>query len=268
MVGDTTMSVSTVTAALKLSRPPSCTLAFLTVFLPTYTHTQSISGSFAVSLPVFVICMCTFILNDIHDIHRDRINHPDRPLPSGDISPRSASIIYMSACGVALLLIGFFTDPYLHYIYLSAFVLAINYNVVVDTAPKLKTFYVASLILLCLILVGRIVGSPVNTKLLIAAFLFVLGRELLMDIQDIRGDGNTLVKHVGPTTATCLAFCMQAAAVGILAFAVRTPEEAISVSVAGLLLSIIIYGWRKEHRRPELLRLMHLQMLAGVAFLG
>ncbi|HKZ63153.1 MAG TPA: UbiA family prenyltransferase, partial [Thermoplasmata archaeon] len=42
-------------------------------------------------------------LNDVYDRETDRVNHPDRPIPSGQVSPRAASVLAGSLFAAAIL---------------------------------------------------------------------------------------------------------------------------------------------------------------------
>jgi geranylgeranylglycerol-phosphate geranylgeranyltransferase len=261
------MAVSVVVPALKISRLPSCTVAFLTVLLPTYAHTHDPGRSLAASVPMFIICMCTFVLNDLNDIDRDRTNHPERPLPSGAISLRATAALFIMTFLGSIITIRLLTDPALHLLYLAILLFSLGYSPIADCLPKVKTFYVAAIILVGLILVAKTVKMEMDIRLLLTAFLFVLGREMLMDAQDAAGDGDTIAKWVAPKNATFLAFGLQALGVFILFSAVNAAREAIAASLIAVLLVAIVWGWRKEDRRRQLLQLMQVQMLSGIAFL-
>lgn len=254
-------------ALLRLARIPSCMVAFLTVFLPTYARTHDLWRALAVSTPIFLISACTFILNDLNDIERDRINHSNRPLPLGTITPRAAAIAYMAIFVAAVGLIHALTEVSLHFLYLSTFLLAINYNTIVNYIAELKTAYVAATITLALILVCRIIGVELDISLLASAFLFILGRELLMDVQDRAGDGLTIAKRFSPWSATWLAFGLQGISALILLLVAQAALETAAASIFTVLLFIVISEWWNENHRRRLLQLMQLQMLAGIAFL-
>ncbi|HEX8450044.1 MAG TPA: UbiA family prenyltransferase [Allosphingosinicella sp.] len=261
------MGISTAKAIARLSRLPSCAVAFLTVIVPTYAHTSDAMASMAAAVPILTICMCTFILNDLNDMERDRVNHPERPLPSGAISPRDAAAAYAVIFTASLLSITFFIDQYLHYLYFMLLLLGVGYNVTVNHLARLKTIHVAITISLGLILVSRLIQLDLDMKVLATAFLFILGRELLMDVQDAGGDGDTFAKRLQPRNATLVAFALQGLGVLTLFFAVTAAWEAVAASIIALLLFAIIWEWRKKERRRHLLLLMQVQMLWGIVFL-
>src|SRR5687768_4747212 len=99
------MSLSLISSVLRLSRASTCALAFALVFLPSYFHTRELWPSVALAIPIFSIAMCMFILNDINDVERDRINHPRRPLPVGSITIDTAAIVYLVLFSVSLALV-------------------------------------------------------------------------------------------------------------------------------------------------------------------
>jgi geranylgeranylglycerol-phosphate geranylgeranyltransferase len=261
------MGNSIAVAVLRLSRIPSCIVAFLTVFIPTYAHTHDLRRALAVSAPIFLVSACTFILNDLNDVERDRINHPHRPLPLGAITPRTAAIAYLTIFVIALGLIHTLAEVSLHFLYLSIFLLAINYNTIVNHIAELKTAYVAGTITLALTLVCRIVGAELDWNLLASAFFFILGRELLMDVQDWKGDGPTIAKRFSPRAVTWLAFGLQCISALILLLIAQAALEAAAASIFSVLLFIVISEWWNEGQRRRLLQLMQFQMLAGIAFL-
>jgi 4-hydroxybenzoate polyprenyltransferase len=50
------------------------------------------------------------VLNQVHDLDLDRINKPDRPIPSGAVSPRAASVLAAALYALALVL-AFLATP-------------------------------------------------------------------------------------------------------------------------------------------------------------
>jgi len=253
--------------ALKLSRVPSSAVAFLTVFVPTYAHSGDAGIGLAASAPMVTISMCTFILNDLRDLERDRINHPDRPLPAGLMSSQLAAVIYSIAFVTSLVLVRSLTPESLHYTYLCIFILAINYNVIVDFLPNAKNIYVSFTSTLTVVLAGQVSNSPVRPLFLLAVFLFILGREILMDVRDTKGDGPTLAKQVSPRSATIIAFALQGLSVIIASYAAINILEISATAFIFISLLVIICEWHKEASRRILLQLMKLQMLASLAFL-
>jgi peptidoglycan/LPS O-acetylase OafA/YrhL len=98
--------------------------------------------------------------------------------------------------------------------------------------------------------------------------MFILGREILMDIEDMPGDGQTLVKHISRRNAISIGLGLQVISAILLFVITKDAIQAAAASTVTILLFIVIIGWWQETRRPTLLRLMQVQMLAGIAFLA
>jgi len=262
------MSHSLITNVLKLSRASTCALAFALVFLPYYFHTRELWPSVALAIPIFSIAMCMFILNDINDIERDRINHPGRPIPAGAITVETAAIVYLMLFGVSLALVRVLIETSAHYVYLLGFLLAINYNTIVNNVPKLKTPYVAFTATIPVFIVNTAAGGAVIPISLAAAiFLFVLGREILMDLQDSPGDGLTLAKSFSIRAACIVAFALQAVAMLALGLHLSNPVRLISLALILLMFVFVLVRWKVAASRPFLINLMKLQLVAALVFL-
>src|SRR5215212_9524095 len=93
----------TLRSILKIARVEGSFLAFLAVFIPIYASTGQMVGSVERGIPILFICICAFIANDLDDLEKDCINHPERPLPRGYLSPTFASVLYFASLGIALL---------------------------------------------------------------------------------------------------------------------------------------------------------------------
>ncbi len=128
------------------------------------------------------------VINDIFDVEIDRINRPDRALPSGKISISAAKIyftvLYLSAlffaalCGKILFLIALVIALALYWYSASLKRTALWGNVLVSAVSGFTFIYGA-------MSVGGWKGGIVPALL---AFFFHLGREMLKDMQDVEGD--------------------------------------------------------------------------------
>lgn len=260
------MVVAGIVGAVRMSRLPSCAVAFLTIALPTYVHSNNLLFSLAAALPIVAICLCTFILNDLNDVDRDQINHPERALPSGAISTRFALGMYAVSLGGALLTVKAFIPVAAQFWYLALFLISINYNTTVDYAPKLKNIHVAVANLLLLIIVYTITGAPVRPFVILALALFVTGREMLMDSCDTAGDGATLAR-LWPRGIVYGAFALQWVSVLLLLAVSRQSLEAIAAAAIASMLMGTCAAWRSSGLRRGLLQIMKIQMACGIIFL-
>ena len=128
-------------------------------------------------------------LNDYYDIEIDRINQPQRPIPSGRITPRGAlifSILLFLGGAVISLLIGI--NPFLFT--LSVIALLFLYNKYLKKSLLIGNILVSLLGGAVFIYIALVFNSPLRMILypFLFAFLFHFGREVIKDTLDIRGD--------------------------------------------------------------------------------
>ena len=138
----------------------------------------------------FFISGSALISNDYFDLEVDKVNSPDRPLPSGAVSPSEAILLASLA-----MLIGLAAS---FAISLQAFILSlifgavgILYNWRFKQAGLLGNLMVASSVAITFILGGLAVGQPFNKIVWffsLTAFLIDLGEEIAGDAMDIEGD--------------------------------------------------------------------------------
>ncbi|MBD3322199.1 MAG: hypothetical protein GF350_13960 [Chitinivibrionales bacterium] len=131
------------------------------------------------------------VVNDIRDIETDAISHPERPLPSGRISPRAAEFFAAFLVGISLACA--FAVSLLHgAATLIPCLFLLLYALFFKSVPLLGNILVSFLVAYPL-LYGAI-GSPQLNHLVIPAalaFLLNLMREIVKDFQDREGDRRT-----------------------------------------------------------------------------
>jgi geranylgeranylglycerol-phosphate geranylgeranyltransferase len=252
----------------QLTRLDTSAIAFLSLLVPLYNLTNSWRYAVAHSLPLLTISMSGFVINDLHDLEKDKTNHPQRPLPSETISPVAASILYFFLLALSLMLIKASIEPHNTYLYLLLLLALINYNYVVSYIPWLKDLYVATIGVFPLFILSSLAQTGVGTAgIIISLFLFLVGRELLMDIEDFDGDGETLVKKLGLVASEHVAFAFKFTGSLVLLLQVKDLWGTIIwFLVAGSdLLSYFI--WTRAELRTAILFIMKLQLLAGIYYL-
>lgn len=149
-----------------------------------------VSESFSLARPILTASMSGFVLNDIYDVERDRINHPTRPIPSGHLSSSAATILYFALLGGSLLTIKLYAPMDQLFLYLTFVLLFSNYNFVVEKVLRLKNLFVAVVTIIPVWIVADLIALDSTRFVLMASLLlYIVGRELLMDVQDMEGDG-------------------------------------------------------------------------------
>jgi len=156
------------------------------------------------------------VLNDLLDLEGDRVNHPDRPLVTGEISVGSARalavILFVGGTLVAVPVA--FSEPLVAAILAAAILLLVAYEFRFKRVGFLGNLVVAFLTGMVFLYGGAAAGNAVVLLPFAAmAFLATLSREVIKDMEDIAGDvtRSTFPKTYGMNAATGLA---RAAVVG------------------------------------------------------
>jgi len=173
-------------------------------------------------------------LNDIYDRETDRVNHPDRPLASGQMSVGTAWSFVAASFGGAAVLAALVNASALGLVAVNG-VLMFSYESGLKArgAPGnlVIAFLVGSLFLFAGLAVYRGPAEPlVRTGVLASlAFLATLGREVTKDIEDFRGDVDriTLPRRIGARAAGAVA------AVALF----------VGVALSALPLLVQVLGW-------------------------
>lgn len=260
--------MNTFRAMLQLARVDSSVLGLLGLFIPIYARTRDVTVSLGRAIPLLFICMCTFIANDLEDFERDQINHPERPLPGRHINPTVAAVLYFICLALALFLTRRFVDQHIAFWYYALVTLSISYSYVVEFLPSVKAPYVAIAISSPVFIVA---GSYPNEKRLyivaVAGFLFALGREMCMDIDDRAGDAVSVMHRIRPVPFAIAAFVVQTVGLALLLVQVRRSLDVLAAVLMAFVLVVSAASWfsLKNHRGAT--RLMKLQLLVGLYFL-
>lgn len=186
----------------------------------------------------FLVTSAGNALNDFLDVEGDRINHPERPIPSGDISPDGArrfSIVLFALSGVPLAVLpavgllsgGAVWEDLLEMmaIWIASIILLVNYETRTKAQGITGNVTVAFLTGAVFLFGGAAVGHPLPTlPWLLMAFFATLSREVIKDMEDLEGDKDrqTLPKTAGIPVATATARASVAIAILLSALPLLT----------------------------------------------
>ena len=138
----------------------------------------------------FFLSSSAMIFNDIFDVEVDRINTPEKPLPSGKISVKEANLFGIFTAIIAWV-IALIMDPFILFLSLALWGLGFLYN------WKLKSLGLAGNLIVSLnvgmtIIIGAIsvgkIRSPMVWIFAGIAFFFDLAEEIAGDAMDMEGD--------------------------------------------------------------------------------
>jgi geranylgeranylglycerol-phosphate geranylgeranyltransferase len=127
-------------------------------------------------------------INDLFDIEIDRINRPNRPLPSGTLEQKDAKRMWFAMSFIAIG-INFFINPFALLIVIFAVALLYWYSARLKKTILIGNLVVGSMTGMAFIYGGAVIGS-INRAIIPALFAFLinLARELIKDVEDIKGD--------------------------------------------------------------------------------
>ncbi|MFO8132592.1 MAG: geranylgeranylglycerol-phosphate geranylgeranyltransferase [Thermoplasmatota archaeon] len=248
---------------LYLFRPVTSLIASLSVLIGAIigvgTDLTSHLAEMALAVAAaFLFSAGGFGLNDYLDRDSDRVNHPRRPIPAGSISPVNAlrvSVILLAASIPVALLINVQAAV----IICAAAVVAVAYETSLKYRGIWGNLSISTLAALTFLFGGAAVDrllSPAFASLV--AFLFILGREIIMDVEDMAGDADreTLPRHIGRKNALVVASLLILSAVGISLLPFY-PLELFGVYYLLLVAAadvVFLYALYMASRRIELVR--------------
>ncbi len=265
---------------LTLIRPVNYTITALSIFVAALlaggTEEQLLVMIFAALGGAF-IGSGGMVINDILDVEIDRINKPDRPIPSGAVSKFDALMFYGFLTGCGLIMSAYTTRP----AFIIAFVAVptiVMYSKVFKGTPLLGNLLVGGLTGLAFIYGGAAVGNIQQAVIpALFAFLINVGREIIKDMEDVDGDAKnnagTFPVRYGMKNAAAAAtvFLVLVIASTVIPFVVGmygvTYFIAVNIGVNAVVIYVIYSLWSDNsvnnlHRLSVILKW---DMLVGLA---
>ncbi|MFO7872276.1 MAG: UbiA family prenyltransferase [Candidatus Undinarchaeales archaeon] len=175
----------------KSTRPLNIVMVTAGILITILIGTESL-GSLRITVPALIAAVAISSagnsINDYYDIDIDKVNKPEKPLPSGKL--KKNEMLYFSIILFALGIGVSFLLPYL-----CIFLAVINSVLLWLYASELKrSGFLGNIIISYLVASVFIFGAAAIGNLLIGVFLAVVAfftnasRELLKDLEDIKGD--------------------------------------------------------------------------------
>lgn len=176
---------------LKIIRPFNCFFVALCVLFGALFNSEqaNLTAIIASALSAAFIAAGGYVINDYFDLQIDLINKPDRVLPSGKMTSRSAFFYAVSLFALGLIISIFTQNIYcLMIAFLNSLVLYL-YASKFKKSCCLGNLLVAYAAASCFIY-GGFANANLTNSLVIAsfAFLYTLMREFVKDAEDIEGD--------------------------------------------------------------------------------
>lgn len=169
----------------------------------------------------FLLTATSMVLNDIVDIEIDKVNAPDRPLPSGRISIKSAK-----RYAIALIILGLIFSCIISINALLIAAIALSISIAYSLKGKkiglIGNAMVAFCVAIPFLFGGIVVSNTISEKIatfFILALLATTGREIIKGIADVEGDKmkgvRTLAIKYGERKAAVMAVIFYAMAIAI-----------------------------------------------------
>jgi len=160
--------------------------------------------------------------NDIADFEIDKINRPERPLPSGKISIKAAHLL-LYALGFFTMLFSILAGVKFTLLFFIVGLLSIAYNRFLKGLPLVGNFTVALLSTTPVVIPIINFGLPQTELSILVLFAFMLTfvREIIKDIEDMEGDKSKNLKTfplmLGVNLSLALVFICQLQCIALLA---------------------------------------------------
>jgi len=199
--------------SLDLIRPVNCAMIGFAVIVGAFVSKPSAVSPLQLALGFltgFFICAYSMAVNDVYDLEVDKVNRPERPIPSGRVTPREASrlsyIVLIAGLGCSLLSL----NPLAVVIAAAYAFLSWLYNSWAKRTGLPGNVIVASSLAIPFIYGGAVSGGSIEGSLLLmmalTAFFSGVGREVVKAMADVEGDAkrsvNSVARSRGPTVAS------------------------------------------------------------------
>lgn len=194
---------------LEILRPGNAIMAVIAIFLMAVISGQFTVEALMAAVVVFIVTGAGNSINDYFDHKIDAINKPERPIPSGKISLKTALIYSISLFLVGIIL-AFSINFLLGMIAFLSSILMIFYARDLKTKCLIGNLSISFLTGLCFVFGGIAVGQiMVSVYLGFYAFLMTMAREIVKDMEDMEGDreegATTLPLVYGTRTSSVVA---------------------------------------------------------------
>jgi len=282
------VAVTRFRAFVGLARPTNMLLVFAAVVFgavlalppgtcPTSGWYEALGPLLAAAFALSLVAAGGYALNDRMDLAIDRVNRPERPLPAGHISPRSAVVFSVCAWAAALGLT--FLGPSSGYVIVPlCILLSVIYAMRLKHTGLAGNLVVALMTSLALAYGSTAAGGLSRVLPLAAlAFLVNLSREIFKDVEDLPGDAEagarTLAVRLGEGPARLIgasvAFAVTPALALFYLFDRLFLVDALAVAIGMALPLVVIGGYAisPHGKAGQVQRWLKASMFCGLATL-
>lgn len=189
--------------ALDLIRPVNCAMIGFAVIVGAYVSKPATIEASQLGLGFmagFFICAYSMVVNDVYDVDIDRVNRPERPIPSGRVSVQEASRLSLGTLAAGMACSVLSLDPLAVGLAGAYAFLSWLYNSSAKKTGLPGNLIVASSLAIPFVYGGGISGGSIGGSLLLmmafTAFFSGVGREVVKGMADVEGDAKRDVNSV------------------------------------------------------------------------
>ncbi|MFX1527976.1 MAG: geranylgeranylglycerol-phosphate geranylgeranyltransferase [Promethearchaeota archaeon] len=207
------------------------------------------------AITYFFIAASGMVINDIYDIEIDKINRPQRPIPSGRISIHQAKIIFFITYGVGII-ISIFHSLFFRLGFLNI-ILAVFFGFIGWVYAKWgkKSGFFGNLIVSVSFSIGLVYGAILNNALIpsyiyfffLTSFFLLLSREVIKGCEDIEGDRELNVKTlailIGIKKSTKMAITFSFLAIIFFILPNLTPIISPTLFLISMIFGLAVVGY-------------------------
>jgi len=216
---------------ISMMRLPNCIMIGFSVIVGEIIATPFFSGQAALYgfLTGFLLLAAGMVLNDYSDRDVDAINEPERPIPSGNVTPTQAMSFAVVLCALGLLSASQ-TGVWTLIVAGFSMVVATAYNFKFKKTGLPGNALVSANVALPFIYGGLVVGRQTSLLLIFATLAFIssMGREVVKGIVDVTGDAAKGIQSVAVKMGNTYA-AKQGAALFLMAVALSAVPIALGV---------------------------------------
>ena len=197
---------------LDLIRPVNCTMIGFAVVVGAFVSKPPSVSALQLGLGFltgFFVCAYSLAVNYIYDLDVDWVNRPDRPIPSGWVTPCAASRLSYGVLTAGLACSLLSLNPLAVVIAAAYAFLSWLYNGRAKKTGLPGNLIVASSLAIPFIYGGAVSGGSIGGSLLLmmalTAFFSGVGREVVKAMADVEGDAKRSVNSVARSSGLVVA---------------------------------------------------------------
>ena len=270
---------------IALTRPGNAILTAIAVIAGAFIAAGPEIIEFQIEIAICCISAMMLVgggnaLNDYNDRESDKENHPNRPIPSGEVSADMALNYSYTLLGLGLAIL-FLSPNKIDKLDFMPFVIAfLGILTLVAYENGLKAAGIAGNIAVgfmsgaVFLYAGMAVNNPGPTIWMFGlAFLATISREIIKDIQDLEGDQDrrTLPSRIGINYSLNLAILILVIAIGLSYTALSQFENlSLTAYIGGITLAnlIMLFGVYNARNKDYFMGQKNIKQGMGVAMLA